>query len=305
MLCTSCGFPTLTQDSSSAGAKAAAADRRREQNRRAQQRFRQKHRQRKATSEQDQSHPQNSASDALDDINPIASSALTPSSTMCTSRRQSSIGRYEESRGDNVIDCDFFLDPNDGYAVDKGADDFWTSTLKETAPLAATTLVLPSELEDSRGHHTTRSLGDSVDNNEGGRAQGGLTMLHRAVQTGNSKVVRLLLEHNADCNSKDNAGLTPLSCAIIGGHEEVFELLLSHGAGIGHVDNDHRSALHWAVLHNRHRILKRLLSCCGGDTSLLNRRNKDGETPLSVAVGAGSEVAVELLLESGAKVNIE
>ncbi|KAJ6086420.1 ankyrin repeat-containing domain protein [Penicillium canescens] len=298
MLCTSCGFPTSTQDSGSPRAKAAVADRRREQNRRAQQRFRQ----------QDQSHPQNCASNALDDMSPIASSALTPvtpPSTMCTSRRKSSIGRYEESRGDNVIDYDFFLDPNDRCEMNQGTHDFWTSTLKETAPFAATALVLPSELKDCRGHHTTRNRGDSVDNNESGRVPAGPTVLHRAVQTGNSKVVRLLLEHNADCNSKDNAGLTPLMCAVIGGHEEVLELLLSHGAGIGHVDNAHWSALHWAVFHNRHRILERLLSCCGGDASLLNIRNKDRETPLSVAVGAGSEVAVKLLLEFGATVNVE
>jgi ankyrin repeat protein len=129
-------------------------------------------------------------------------------------------------------------------------------------------------------------------------------VLHRAVQTGNSKVVRLLLEHHADCDSKDNAGLTPLLCAVIGGHEEILELLLSHGAGVGHVDNAHWSALHWAVFYNRHRILERLLRCCCADSSLLNIRNKDGETPLSVAVGAGSEVAVKLLLEFGATVNL-
>jgi ankyrin repeat protein len=56
--------------------------------------------------------------------------------------------------------------------------------------------------------------------------------------------------------------------------------------------------------HNRHSILERLLSCCGGDSSLLNIQNKDGETPLSVAVGAGGEVAVKLLLEFGATVNL-
>ncbi|KAI1741222.1 ankyrin repeat-containing domain protein [Xylaria scruposa] len=306
MLCTSCGFPTSTQESSSTGAK-AAADRRREQNRRAQQRFRQKHRQRKAASDQDQSHQQDSVSNTLDDNSPVASSPLTPPSTVCTIRRQSSIDRYEETRGDDVIDWNLFLDPNDRYGMGKVADDFWTSTLKETASLDASNFVSPTLIipEDCRGHYKTRNPGDSVDNNESDKVQAGPNVLHRAVRTGNSKVVRLLLEHNADCNSKDNAGLTPLLCAIIGGHEEVLELLLSHGAGIEHVDNAHRSALHWAVLHNRHRILKRLLGYCGGDVSLLNRQNKDGETPLSVAVGAGSEVAVKLLLEFGATVNVE
>lgn len=224
---------------------------------------------------------------------------------------------------------DFFLDPNPNCGTSKySMPDFLTSTLKETAPLAATAsaatasaattttdttttttttppLALSSDLRDCQEHHTTRSLSDPVDdNNESGRASAGQTVLHRAVQTGNSKVVRLLLEHRADCDSKDNAGLTPLSCAVIGGHEEILELLLSHGAGVGHVDNAHWSALHWAVFYNRHRILERLLRCCCADSSLLNIRNKDGETPLSVAVGAGSEVAVKLLLEFGATVNL-
>ncbi|OQE40019.1 hypothetical protein PENCOP_c006G01631 [Penicillium coprophilum] len=309
MLCSSCGFQTSTQDSSSARAKAAVADRRREQNRRAQKRFRQKNRERKATPDQDQSHPQNGGSDALDGISPIASNALaplTPPNTTCTGHRQPPIGHYEESHAENMMDYDFLLDPNDHCGMNKGADDFWTATLKETAPFAAAvTLVPPLEHKDNRGYHTTSNSDNPVVGNESGRISAGPTVLHQAVQTGNSKVVSLLLQHNADCNSKDNSGLTPLLCAVIGGYEEILELLLSHGAGLGHVDNAHWSALHWAVFHNRHRILERLLNCCGGDTSLLNIRNKDGQTPLSVAVGAGSEVAVKLLLEFGATVNVE
>jgi hypothetical protein len=216
------------------------------------------------------------------------------------------MGHYQEIRGDNVIDYELSLDPNDQCVINKVVEDFWTSTLKEAAPFAAPALILPSEPKDCRGHHTTMNPGDpvepSVEHSESAGVPAGPTMLHRAVQTGNSKVVSLLLEHNADCNSKDNAGLTPLLCAVMGGYEDVIELLLSHGASIGHLDNAHWSALHWAVFHNRHRILERLLCCCGGDTSLLNTRNKDGDTPLSVAVGAGSEVAVKLLLESGATV---
>ncbi|KAJ5360324.1 hypothetical protein N7517_009515 [Penicillium concentricum] len=309
MLCASCGFSTSTQDSSAPRVKAAVADRRREQNRRAQKRFRQKNRERKATPDQDQSHPQNGGSDALDCTSPIAFNALaplTPPITMCTSHRQLSIGRYDEGQGDNTMDYDFLLDPSDRCGMNKGAEDFWTTALKQTGPFAAAiALVPPSELKDSLGYHTTMSPGDSVNSNKSGRVSAGPTVLHQAVQTGNSKVVCLLLEHNADCNSKDNAGLTPLLCAVIGGYEEIVELLLSHGADIEHVDNAHWSALHWAVFHNRHRILERLLNGCGGDTSLLNIRNKDGQTPLSVAVGAGSEVAVKLLLEFGATVNVE
>nr|ADI24959.1 GsfG [Penicillium aethiopicum] len=296
MLCSSCGVPTSTQDPSSPRAKAAAADRRREQNRRAQKRFRQKHREQKATPEQDQSQPQKRASDAMDTVGPTTSKESTPLTPPSC---------YEERQADSVVDYDCLLDPSDRCVMNKWTDDFWTSTLEETAPFAATALVLPSERKDSQEILTMRDFDDSVDKNQNGRVPAGPTVLHRAVQTGNSKVVGLLLEHNANCNTKDNTGLTPLLCAVIGGHEEVLELLLSHGASIGHVDDAHWSALHWAVFHKRHRILERLLRCCSGDSSLLNIRNKDGETPLSVAVSAGSEVAVKLLLEFGATVNIE
>ncbi|KAK7961065.1 hypothetical protein PG996_011705 [Apiospora saccharicola] len=316
MLCASCGLPTSTEESSSAREKASAANRRREQNRRAQQRFRQKHRQRKVAPDQDQSNTQaNSNSDAPDEGSPRTTGALTPPSTMYTGRRQSSIDGDGVNRPENVIDWDLFLDPNDGgaFGLDKSnMDDFWTTSLKDTASLGgATAVVPPSMVEECQGHHhqqttiTTTNSSTPVDISDGTKTQGGQTVLHRAVQTGNSKVVRLLLEHNAECNSKDSLGLTPLLYAIVGGHEDVVELLLSHGAGIGHVDNAHGSALHWAVMHDHPRILKRLLKSCGRDLSLLNRQNKDGETPLSVSVSVGSEVAVKLLLESGATVNVE
>lgn len=240
---------------------------------------------------------------------------------MYPSRRQSSIGRDEETRLDTVIDWDLFLDPSDnnGFGLDKSSiDDFWTTSLKDTASLGgATTVVPPSVAEECQGHHphttaatttTTTNPSDAAENTDrnSSKTPGGQTVLHRAVQTGNSKVVRLLLEHNAECDTKDQLGLTPLLYAIVGGHEDVVELLLAHGAGLGHVDNAHGSALHWAALHDRPRILQRLLrACSAGDRALLNRPNRDGETPLSVSVGAGSEVAVRLLLESGATVNVE
>ncbi|KAI1811849.1 ankyrin repeat-containing domain protein [Poronia punctata] len=300
MLCLSCGSPISPhQDSISlaAQAEAAAADRRRDQNRRAQQRFRLKKRQRKAASTEDQPHPQNKATyTTQEDHSPIGHSELTPPSTISTSPGHSLAVYGEERQGENTIDWGSLLDVNDGGGVDTG---FWAASLDDTTPLPTTPIILPSEEVDQN------TRGKPSDSLEGKRPPAGLMVLHRAVRTGNSKVVRLLLEHNADCNSKDSEGLTPLLCAVVGGHEEVLDLLLSHGADIRQLDNSHRSALHWAVLNYHHSILKRLLCCCDGDASLINWLNKDGETPLSVAVGAGSEVAVKLLLEFGATINIE
>ncbi|GAD98261.1 hypothetical protein PVAR5_6952 [Paecilomyces variotii No. 5] len=204
MLCSSCGSPVTTQDPSISRAKTAVADRRREQNRLAQQRFRRqsndppcdlditdfpsardkiKIENEKPPPEQDQSHPQTRASNALDDINPIAPSALTPVTPpiiTCSSRRQSSISRFEDSRGDSVID-DFFLDPNANCETNKDTTpDFLTSALKGTTPFAAATtpLALPSELRDCQEHHTARNTSDPVDSNESGRAPAGQTVLH-------------------------------------------------------------------------------------------------------------------------------
>ena len=126
--------------------------------------------------------------------------------------------------------------------------------------------------------------------------------LHTAVQKGNGRIVRLLLEHGADCNSKDAAGLTPLLHATIGGYEEVTDLLLLYGAGVQHVDNYHRSALHWAVIHGRERLLQKLLKNCAGDCALVNGFTIEGRTALHIAVEMGFEPAVELLLENGAKI---
>jgi ankyrin repeat protein len=124
--------------------------------------------------------------------------------------------------------------------------------------------------------------------------------LHVAAQRGNRRIVRLLLENNADCSKKDSAGLTPLLHATIEGHEAVTDLLLSHGASLHDVDNDHRSALHWAVLRRRDGLLRNLLKRCARDSGLLNKQTIEGRTPLFLAVDMNNEVAVELLLEFGA-----
>lgn len=124
--------------------------------------------------------------------------------------------------------------------------------------------------------------------------------LHVAAQGGNRRIVRLLLENDADCSKRNSAGFTPLLCATIEGHEGVADLLLSHGASLHDVDNNDRSALHWAVMHRHDGLLRNLLKRCVGDSHLLNKQNVEGRTPLFLAVGMNNEVAVELLLEFGA-----
>jgi ankyrin repeat protein len=52
--------------------------------------------------------------------------------------------------------------------------------------------------------------------------------LSRAVERGDERVVRLLLENDAEPNFEDEGGQTPLSRAIEGGSVAVVQLLLAN-----------------------------------------------------------------------------
>lgn len=110
------------------------------------------------------------------------------------------------------------------------------------------------------------------------------TPLHTAAKRGHTKIVRLLLEHKAQCDIRDHEGLTPLIYATMGGHEEVVGLLLSHGASVGLTDQQNRSALHWAVMNRFDRLLKVLLGNCIEDKSVIDGLTIEGRTPLHIAV---------------------
>jgi ankyrin repeat protein len=184
-----------------------------------------------------------------------------------------------------------------------GGDNMWTPIMDEefTSMLLnhpePVDLGVTQRLSESMIVNDTEGIGAIVN----GSKNISTSSLHIAAQRGYGRILRLLLEKNADCSKKDSAGLTPLLHATIEGHEAVVELLLSHGASLQDVDNAHRSALHWAVLRRRDGLLRNLLSHCAGNSELLNMQTIEGKTPLFLAVGVNNEVAVELLLEFGAE----
>ena len=89
-----------------------------------------------------------------------------------------------------------------------------------------------------------------------------ISPLHTAAKRGHVKIVRLLVEHDADCNIQDDDGQTPLIHATVGGYEEVAGLLLSYGASVQIADHRSRSALHWALMGRRDRLLRNFQSVC-------------------------------------------
>jgi ankyrin repeat protein len=154
---------------------------------------------------------------------------------------------------------------------------------------------LPSDASDVQGDRES----------ERQSASGWLSPLHMAAKKGHEKIVRALLQHDANCNLKDSDGLTPLLHALMGGFRDIVSLLLSHGARIDEVDPQKRTALHWTVIRKQEALLKMLLEHGGAKPSIIDSYDESGRTPLHIAVEEDFEAGVQLLLQFGANVHTQ
>ncbi|RYP06971.1 hypothetical protein DL765_009290 [Monosporascus sp. GIB2] len=289
-----------------------AVERRREQNRLAQRRFREKHGPRKAGQ---QRQAKSGLSSNLQDQDASPGDGI-----LSESPNSSSMSRVESSSdfgdfGISPVTEDVHMD-NDfdfaGFTRLSRQDQEWNHLIGTLTPDShdsdsiervfktfayGKAEVLPPLQVPGDKYSVCRPMA-------GGNDSRGFTVspLHMAAKQGQSNIVRILLEHDADCNLRDRDGRTPLVHATIRGYEDVADLLLSHGASLRHVDNQDRSALHWAVLHRRDRLLRKLLKHCTDGGDLVNGYTKEGKTALHIAIEAGFESGVELLLRSGANV---
>ncbi|XP_065910152.1 uncharacterized protein [Dysidea avara] len=111
----------------------------------------------------------------------------------------------------------------------------------------------------------------------------GQTALHMAARKGHREVIQVLLEANASVNAASNIGTTPLHAVAYGDptfSEEIIELLINSGANIDVVDNDGDSALNKAAFCGNLEAAKALMKF-GPNVSLANQ---NGTTPLTMAV---------------------
>ncbi|KAL7787162.1 ankyrin repeat-containing domain protein [Trichoderma ceciliae] len=286
-------------------------ERRREQNRLAQRRFREKHGRRKSV---EQRHRASSvSSDAYPGHDTHPEDALLPGPPSSCLANPPAAASESDGQYISVDNTDAFLDsinfdcmenllkPDQGlYATPNSSTPEGAAESDEVEQILRGFKYDASHVPPGSGNRD-RPRAFSLARND--QVSFGRSPLHMAVQRGNSKIVRILLEHDADCNTKDTYGLTPLAYATIRGFEDVADLLLSHGAGIQHVDHHDRSAIHWAVIHRRDRFLKKLLKHCAGNSELINGCTKDGKNALHIAIVTGFEAAVEVLLKSGADVH--
>ena len=130
----------------------------------------------------------------------------------------------------------------------------------------------------------------------------GKTALMTAVQSGSDKVVGLLLSHKADPKLRDNSGKTALHHAAKEGSVPVAQRLLEEEISLlKYTDNKQRSALHIAIQEKRLDFARVLLLQQRPHIDI-DLQDKDGNTPLLLAVSAGTQMQdfVQLLIEAGA-----
>jgi uncharacterized protein len=130
------------------------------------------------------------------------------------------------------------------------------------------------------------------------RDPNGCTALDLACVLGHLGAVSLFLAHGADAGAAEpGCGMTPLMAACHEGHKDIVALLLAHGCGdIDRHDAYGLTALHFASSTEDHAGVVRELLGAGADPHVVNR---DGETPLAMAVALGlyqcvSELQVRL-----------
>jgi len=139
----------------------------------------------------------------------------------------------------------------------------------------------------------------------------GQTALHIAVRQENANTLQWLIGYRELLDTKDKEGNTPLILAFGLGHSALCEMLLQAGASIqevnhaaqnaiqaalkeGHV-HAARHALFWAASQGKTDLLKMFVAF----RELLETQNKNGDTPLLIAVYNGHLGACALLLEAG------
>ncbi len=128
----------------------------------------------------------------------------------------------------------------------------------------------------------------------------GLTPLMRAMDHGEVKLVKRLIEAGADVKVKNHLGKTALYLAAQEPHPAITHLLLDAGAKPDFVSPESgRTVLHVACVQNDASVVERLLKT-GVNAKA---KTKNGETPLHYAGFGGSVKIGKLLLEAGLDIN--
>jgi hypothetical protein len=100
----------------------------------------------------------------------------------------------------------------------------------------------------------------------------GNTLLMLASYNGNAETARMLLEHGAAADRRNDRGQTPLGGVAFRGYEQIVTLLLEHGADIDADNGGGMTPLMYAAMFGRARVAAQLQA----RGASLRRRNRFG-----------------------------
>ncbi|CAB0037247.1 unnamed protein product [Trichogramma brassicae] len=203
---------------------------------------------------------------------------------------------------------------------------------------------------NTRRHDAMRRFFEIIDKNPqtvqiDAQNKNGDTPLHMAVRTGNNKKFEMLLNRGADPNvtnqdrwtalhflsrrisddfmlhffeitdkirrtvqidAQNKDGDTPLLMALQSRGTKKFEMLLERGADPNVINRDGWTALHFLSRRISDDFMLHFFEITDNirKTVQIDAQNKDGDTPLHMAVRSGSNKKFEMLLERGADPNV-
>ncbi len=124
----------------------------------------------------------------------------------------------------------------------------------------------------------------------------GCSALWHAVDAGNADVIQLLANNRKLINLDDDEGRTPLHLAIEKGDIPAMNILIKAGANALLQDNDGNTPLHLAINTLDSNTISRFCRFPG----LINIRNNENKTALTIARESGKSTIVNLLKLAGA-----
>ena len=128
------------------------------------------------------------------------------------------------------------------------------------------------------------------------------TILHHyASESGDLKVLELLLSKGVKIDAEDKGRRTPLMLAAGRGQNDISLYLINHGADVSKKDDRKRTALHYAS-ESGHLKLAELLLSTGAEIDVVD---EDRRTPLMLAAAGGHKDTLLYLIDhvQGANVN--
>ena len=124
------------------------------------------------------------------------------------------------------------------------------------------------------------------------------TALHYAAEVGKVDVMKVLVDHHANSEAKSRWGWTPSFYAVMSDNEDAVQFLLQRRHGTLEEDDSGWTPFHKAAAHAKVKVMGVILDA---DPDALERRTRDGETPLHFAFARRDSAL--WLLEHGANIN--